>query len=402
MLPCPDAAPEVPRVIRPATVADFDRFFDLVQQAFNAPPAARDRARTEFEPDRTRILEEAGRIVAGLRLWPFGHFFGGRAVPAAGIASVAVAAEARGKGYGAALMREVLAEQRAAGMPISSLYPATAPIYRACGYGFGGVRSTWKATLSDLPPRADLAVEPFDEPDLDAVDACYQEVATRTNGLLSRDRTWWERRVLRSPWDDVPSYRYLVREDDRVTGYVIYRTDKAPDDWRFVLGCRDLVWTTPGAARALLALASMHRSTAATMSWIGPPTEPIADLLPEDRIQLEGRFRWMLRLLDVPGALEARGYPRAVEAAVTIAARDPLFAENEGPWRVEVGGGRAKVVPGDAPDAVADVATWASLWSGLHTPDDAARLGTLQAGEDALDALRAMLAGPMPWISDFF
>ena len=162
--------------IRPATADDLERVVALRGQAFNIPAAGRERSREETIIEQVRVAEDdTGRVVATARAIPFGHFYGGRAIPAAGVAGVAVAAEARGKGFGTAIMREVLAEQRANDVPISSLYPATVPIYRQCGYGFGSTRAEWKAKLRDLPQdrTSGVEVEEFDIAQLDEINAVY-------------------------------------------------------------------------------------------------------------------------------------------------------------------------------------------------------------------------------------
>lgn len=387
--------------IRPATDDDFERIFALTAQGFAVPGSSRERMREDFRPDAYRVAGDRGSILGCLRIMRFSHFWGSRAVPAAGIAGVAVAAEARGRGIGAALMREALRDARAEGLAISSLYPATAPVYRAAGYGFGGVRTRWKVDLTALPVDASLRVEPFGDDARAEIDACYEAVGATQNGLVRRDADWWAKRVWRTT-SDLPMYRFLVREDGRVTGWIDYQQESKAGTWRFALNCRDLHWLTPGAARALLGVAALHRSTAETMTWHGPATEPLADLLREDAIRNDQRFRWMVRLLDVPAAIEARGYPAGVEATVTVAARDPLLPENEGPWLVEVSGGRAKVAPAAEAEAAGDVASLATLWSGLHRARDIVRTGGLRGTERALDALEAMFTGPIPWLSDFY
>lgn len=388
--------------IRVATAADADRIIDLGTQAFNMPTSFRARAKSEFDPARYRLAVEGERIDGTVRLWPFAQFFGGNAVSACGIAGVAVAAEARGRGIGTLLMREALTELRAGGTALSTLYPATVPIYRQAGYGHGGVRTIWKLRLDDVPAGRAPAVETFSLEDAPALNEVYEAIAAETNGLIARTPEWWEKRVL-TPWDDKPQYRYLVREDGRLTGWIAYTLEESKGgEWRATMSCRDLFWRTPGAARALLGLASLHRSTGYALQWVGPTTEPLADLLPEDKVELEGAFRYMVRLLDVPAALEARGYHPLLEVGVTIATRDPLFAENDGPWRIDVAGGRAKVTPTASADATADVQTWASIYTGLLRARDAVRLGALDATDAALDALEAIFAGPTPWIADFF
>ncbi len=387
--------------IRPATEADLDRVVALNTQAFNSPRNWQDRMRSDPQLDLIRVAEDDGRVAAMMRFLPFAHYFGGRALRAAGIASVAVAAESRGRGLGTALMRETLGELRDSGFLLSTLYPATAPIYKSVGYGFGGVRTAWKVRQEILPQRSDLQVEPLEDASIDEAKGVYDTIARQTNGLLQRDEWWWNKRVL-DAFEDT-QYRYIVREDGVATGYILYTLERGKDDWRSSMMCRDLHWLTPRAGRALLSLASVHRSTGRNLEWYGPPTEPLADLLDEDKVEVDWRFRYMIRLLDVPGAIEARGYLTHVEAGVTIGVSDPMFADNEGAWRIEVSGGAAKCArTDDEPAARADVQTWTSIWSGLHDARTEARLGRLQASDEAIAALSAMFAGPMPWISDFF
>lgn len=387
--------------IRPATDADLERVVALNAQGFNSPRAWQERMRNDPQLDRIRVAEDGGRVAGMLRFLPFAHSFGGRPVKAAGIGSVAVAAEARGRGIGSTIMRETLRELRVKGFHLSSLYPATVPIYKSVGYGFGGIRTEWKVSQKALPHTSSLSVEPFDADDFAEVAPVYESIASQSNGLVQRDEEWWRKRVLDG--GDDTQYRYLVREEGRVTGYIVYTMQRGHDDWRSTLQCRDLHWTTPGAARALLALAALHRSTGKDLTWVGPPTEPLADLLVEDAVESEWIFRWMVRVLDVPGSLEARGYLPHVETGVTIAVTDPLFPENEGPWRIEVSGAAAKCArTDDEPHARADVQTWASIWSGLHAARTAARMGRLEASEDAIVALGSIFAGPLPWISDFY
>ncbi|MGZ4103692.1 MAG: GNAT family N-acetyltransferase [Actinomycetota bacterium] len=387
--------------IRPAAPDDLDRIVALRAQAFNIDEIPQQTYRSDPHLEEVIVVEIDGRVVATTRAIPFAHFFGGRTVEAGGISGVAVAAEARGRGVGSAMILEQLRELRGHA-PIASLYPATVPIYRKAGFGFGGIRTFWKARQDALPQSSSVRVEPFDDGHLPEVNAAYERFAAGTNGLVRRSEDWWRKRVL-SDWKNRTVYRYLVREDGEVTGWIVYTLEHASaETFRSNVEARDLIWTTAAAGRALISLGALHRSTGLEMTWPGPPTDPLADLMPEDPVESRSVFRWMLRLLDVQAALEARGYPPLVDTAVSIGVVDPLFPENEGPWRIEVSGGQAKVFPTEQADATADVQTWASIWSGLHRARDAVRLGGLRATPAAIDALEAIFAGPLPWLADFF
>ena len=120
-------------------------------------------------------------------------------------------------------------------------------------------------------------------------------------------------------------------------------------------------------------------------------------------VEVHQRYRWMLRLLDVPAAFAGRGYP-AIDAGATFAVEDPRYPANAGPWTLEVRGGSASVqrAPGPRPASRSPITALSSLFTGYLRPPDAVRLGILDADDPAVDALSALLVGPDPWCPFFF
>src|SRR4051794_16110742 len=110
--------------VRPMTEDDRAVAFPIYMEAFGGGPE--DLAAILDAPVADRwVLTDEGTIMGALRLLRFGHYFGGRSVPAAGIAAVAISPRARGKGAGVTLMREVLRESSADGLPLSTLFMST-------------------------------------------------------------------------------------------------------------------------------------------------------------------------------------------------------------------------------------------------------------------------------------
>ena len=375
----------------------------LQGRAFNVPPSAW-VGMPDAPLDSLWVAEETGSMAGVLRVHRFGHFFGGRSVPALGIGGVAVAAEARGRGVAERLVVEVLREFRARGHAISTLFPATVPVYRRCGYEYMSLRVQFRAPLRSLPRAAGPEVMPWTDEHLGAIADCYRAWAAGQNGVVDRPERWWPDRVLIERGGK-EVFRYCVREGGAVTGYLVYTQDARPDksDWSFDLNVGDLVWTTPAAAAALLAFAGRHRSTAVDLVWTGPPNDPLANLFAEQDAGFYSWFRQMIRIVDVAAAFEARGYPTGLERAVELSVDDPHLAANASGWRVEVSGGRARVTPAaGAPGARVDIATLGAIWSGMLAPADARRLGKLVADDDTVRALGEVFAGPIPWINDWF
>jgi predicted acetyltransferase len=142
------------------------------------------------------------------------------------------------------------------------------------------------------------------------------------------------------------------------------------------------------------------------VAWSGPDPDPAAMFALHDHFaRLTDRWHWMLRLVDLPAALQARPWPSGVAGQVTFRVEDPACPWNTGAWRLELAGGEARVdpAPGPAPAATAGIRGLASLFTGFVGPDDLLRAGLL-AGFDgpAVELLRAAFASPRPWTAEFY
>ena len=79
-------------------------------------------------------------------------------MPCAAVSSVKVASEARGRGYGGALLREVIETLREEGVAVSSLFPVHGGVYRRYGWEFASATSggpcpspSWRGDLRRMP-----------------------------------------------------------------------------------------------------------------------------------------------------------------------------------------------------------------------------------------------------------
>jgi predicted acetyltransferase len=110
----------------------------------------------------------------------------------------------------------------------------------------------------------------------------------------------------------------------------------------------------------------------------------------------------MQRLLDVPSALESRGY-QELSGEVIVAVDDPLFEENRGPFRVEAEAGKTRVTRTDE-DAGPPIGIGAlsCMFTGYLGGSDLARVGAVPENHPALHILSGLFAGPRPWMMDFF
>lgn len=349
--------------------------------------------------ENVRVVREGGQPVGGLGLFPMGQWFGGQRIAMGGIAAVAVSADRRGRGAASRLMQAVVREMHAAGTPLSALYPATQPLYRSVGYELAGSRCLITVPLGGIGLKErQPEVRPMTPADLLAMQALYRERARCSPGALDRFPILWDR-ILKPLGDPAPGF--LVEVDGRLEGYVVIAREPRAS-LSYDLRATDLTAVTPRAARRLLTLFADHRSLGENLEFYGGPTEPILLLLPERGFKVETKWYWMLRVVDVPGALSGRGYPEGLETELHLAVTDDIIPENNGPFVLEVFGGRARVKPGGAGSFKLDVRALSALYSGFLSPQQLLSLGMLEAPEVDLKRATACFSGPTPAMSDMF
>jgi predicted acetyltransferase len=225
------------------------------------------------------------------------------------------------------------------------------------------------------------------------------------NGPIDCDEErWWPERIMGNPMQMDHHRAVVVRGDEGIEGYLSFvnEADQGSLDVSFKLACRHLVASSAEGLRSLIEYARGFRGLGTALVFTGPPDEPLALLVDEQNVSREREFRWMLRLLDVPGALEGRGYPAASEEAV-IAVDDPMFPENRGPWRISAEDGKVSVSPAEGAHVrPITIGTLSSMYSGYLSPFDAARIGLMDADDPAVPALARLFAGPAPFMLDWF
>lgn len=169
---------------------------------------------------------------------------------------------------------------------------------------------------------------------------------------------------------------------------------------------REVVTQDPGAYLALVNYLLSH-DIHERIEWSAPPDEPLLSVLDDPhRVHVEAWSSLMLRIVDVPEALRARGCsPQAAGRRFTLAVRDSVAPWNEGTWRVEAEGGCLSVeADGGRADLDTDVTVLAAVFNGYLSPVEAARAGLLEVRErPALDDAAAVFSvGRPPFCMDWF
>jgi predicted acetyltransferase len=384
------------------------RFVDITEDQLDAVMRVRARSFGLMAPgDREQWLKDArvflqdGRyvgvadgdeVIAAARFWAFEQWWSGRSVPVAGVAGVVVSPEYRGRGVGSKLMRGVLQRATDKGFPLTALYPATTVIYRHLGYEYGGGRYRFSFPAADLRALGGKGVSvrragPADaERFLELVGESHAR--RRTNGPLV-----WPIKEVTEWLGDEENFAYIA--DD---GFVVY-------NWSGSDLCVDeIVAGSEETARALWATVGSGSSIASTVQAYISPDDPVHLLVEHEAEREVQHQRWMLRLLDAPTAIAARGFVPAAAVEIDLRLEDPDVPDNSGAWHLSVADGIGRLTPAQVSGDVLQLGPrgLAGLYSG--TPLATLRgAGLATGGTTAVDsALDPVFAGPTPYMLDYF
>ncbi len=350
--------------------------------------------------DHVRAVRSGRRTVGGLVLIPMKQNFLGRTLSCCGIAGVAIGPESKGQGLASKMMAESLAEQHAAGFAVSALYPSTAALYRSVGYEFAGTRLRWTVRFADFPrPTSATEVRPMRDGDLEFVESCAKERAATEHGHMERGTYLW-RRALEPKGQRASGWIFGSHANPE--GYAVLHTPKAHEGDFETLELADWGARTPAAFEGLAGLLAGYGTVWKKLSWYGSPGDPLFLRLREHRFEAEVSESWMLRLVDAPKALAARGYPAGLHADLELQIEDPILSQNSGNFLLRVVGGRAKLEPGGAGKLRASIGGLSALFSGYASAEHLALLGQVSGDAETLRRATGMFASPPPNLLEFF
>ncbi len=374
----------------------------ILGQAFRISDENWSRFSALLGPENLRIVRREGEVLGGLGIYKMGQWFGGEAVPTWGVAAVGVDPSARGQAVGSYLMSSLLHEARAAGVPLSTLYPSTTSFYRRNGYEIAGSRVRYSMRIADIGVRErPLGVFRIDPNDFDSLRPIYADDAASNNGKLDRSEAIWQRVVASRGHGSVYGYQVGTPEDP--AGYLLFSQSAAEEaKFGYDLRVRDFVALNADACRTIWALLADHGTLGNMVHWYGAAADPLQLILPQQKVHCGWRLHWMLRIVDVVGALEGRGYNPAWSGSIGLRVHDPILPENEGDWTLEVSDGAGRVTRGGQGCLELSIQGLACLYTGMHDAQTLIGLGLLTGEQKALRAASLAFGGPQPWMPDMF
>lgn len=395
--------------IRTISPEEFEAWIGVLAASFSevAKPEWLEIDRMIFEPERSLAAIEDGRIVGGNAAITMTLTVpGGSAVRAAGISSVGVLPSDRRRGVSTDLMRRQLDDIRERGEPLSILTASEAAIYGRYGYGIAS-----RCTKLDVEARRAAFVRGY-EPQgrMRMVDRSEAETVMLDVVRRTADRPGWvgdparfqpRRTAEFETWEKDQAPLYAVHEDaDGTAGAVVgYRAKHEwPDGIPSVkISVGPFYAATPRAWADTWRFLFDIDLVARVEAWDRPLDDPVFRLMREPRLlRMQIMDGLHLRLVDLPAALEARGYAR--DGRVVLRVEDRFCPWNEGTWEVVVDGGKATCRPTDSDPEIALSATdLASTYLGDATFRELAHaLVANEAIEGAIDRADAVFATSPP------
>ena len=135
-----------------------------------------------------------------------------------------------------------------------------------------------------------------------------------------------------------------------------------------------------------------------------PPSDPLHLLAEHEADQKTQAQRWMIRLLDAPAAIAARGFAPGAVLEADLHIDDPELSDNSGGWHLSVANGSGELTPAQPSGDALRLGSrgLAGLYAG--TPLNALRrAGLVSCGSIAADgSVDTAFAGATPYMLDYF
>lgn len=375
-------------VVRKVANTDLSLIVDAYRLAFAFDEEHTRRYVEMTGLDCFRVLERGGQSAAVWAVVPCGHWFGGRSVPAANIAHVAIQPEFRGGGLAAEILDLSCEDARRDGAILASLFASTRPVYRRAGFNLAGHEMVYEAETSELYKiRQELRSRRVPLEDARGVlEPIYRAACVGQSGLLDRHDAHWNAHFNTAA--SVPSV--FVFGDDE--GYALLDTSKPG-----LIEIRDWAAINGAAARQILKFVGTFSTVFEKARWHGAPQDALVFAMPDKGWRLIHQEEFLIRVLDPASALSARGYA-CPDTELTLAVDGVA-------QRISIRSGRATTLPGavDGGNVLSVQAShFASLYSGFRSASFLHRAGVVDGDPETVALGDKVFAGPAPWVAEHF
>jgi predicted acetyltransferase len=405
--------------VHPVIESDVPAFARSLFGAFGEVPDEDTLARAAngYQADFALGISDQGRIVATASAYPLeltlpaglGRPYPSIAVP--GVTAVGVAPTHRRQGLLTKLMNHQLADFRQRGYPVSVLLSSESIIYGRFGYGWAQSYQSLQIESHRSAFRADAPIVGGRMRLLEADEAAkilpsiHDRARLGQPGELNRGLRWWERH-LKDPENDregAGGRMYALHESPtgEADGWLSYRFRKR--EWlngipRHQVAIEDLVAADRRVLTALWRFALDLDLVEEVSVAMRPVDEPLRWLLADPRRlrTTEVADHLWVRIVNIPAALEARGYGLAERLVIEVTSPD---AGASGRFVLEAGptsGSCRAANKGEKAQLVLGLADLGAIYLGGVTPSVLAAAGrVMEVQPGSLGVADRLFASPV-------
>ena len=359
-------------------------------------------AATNNRPEWTLCAFDGPKMVASYGAIPFTMRANGKAMAMAGVSIVGTLPEYRRRGLVRRITERSFEQMRESGQSVAALWASQAAIYQRYGYSLCSVMRRYELDTVDAglieaaaPDYQVVRMTPNEA--FEVVKDLYRQFVADRMLYLHRSSVLWQANTFSENATDGPVHVALCTDSQGApAGYVIYTLRAARIDHPArpqEIMVRDLVWQDIDACRALWAFLAKHDLVGRIVWASAPADDPAIELFAEPRMLHAQDFEGVyFRIVDVSGALTARGYDHDGEVIIGIEPeRESPW--NEGCWRLSVSGGAAQVDKvSSAAEVTFTIKSLSSAFSGRHRVRRLADWDMVRGDEDAIRRADALLA----------
>lgn len=380
----------------------FAESLELSEFAFQneLTPEERERRTSSLHSDELWGAYVDDQLAAQMTILDLETRIQGKTFAMGGIAGVATWPEYRRCGLVAQLLANAFRVMRDKGQTVSFLHPFQFAFYRKYGwetyteYKIYEIPSGLLPKLSPQPGRIVRVGQ-----DLPLLGSIYEKYASRYNGALVRDESWWRERIFANKQGTVAAY---YDTEGQPAGYVFYQVKER------VMRVHELVSLHHDARLALWRFLADHDSMIDKLIVNAPADDRLPFLLDNPRVKQELVPYFMARIVDAACFLEKYPFASGTESTLLLEVGDAHAEWNNRTFAVKVDESGTARVAGFSSTAVdwplvkCDVQTLTAMLMGYQRPGFLREIGRLQCKPEIVERLDRLIPVRQTYLPDFF
>ncbi|PAD18221.1 GNAT family N-acetyltransferase [Shouchella clausii] len=391
--------------IRPVRSADMQQSIDLLNYVFQVTNQdVSEIGQQQMQAWKKPIIEHCDvigwfsgdQLVSQMVVYPFSVNIHGQPFQMGGVTGVGTYPEYAGLGLMNDLMKKSLTNMKNRGQTISYLFPYSIPYYRKKGWEIISDVITYTVRDTQIPKPYDVPgrIERVEFADKD-IRTVYDQFSHKANGAMIRNRLAWEEHF---KWerDELTGCVYYD-EHDNPTGYMYYKVENE------TFYVKEMIYNNEEARRGIWNFIGAHFSMVYYVKGKIFTNEPLSFFLEDSEIEEKISPYYMARIVDAERFLASFPFTSHASGKLAFAISDPLLEWNNGTFVLSFADQKRVTIENDVKaDVKTDIQTLVTLLLNYKRPSTLKEIGRLEANEETIAYLEAIIPDNKPWFSDYF